>query len=162
MFRLLLLFLIVGVAAAWTPVAYRNLQASTSLKASRVDGDDGKDTDGLSRRNVLSTAFAAASLTFLPSAALSKDSRSSSPSPWPYAPSPLPSSARTPAELSSIYSYSSVAISLEGDDPLASFGAELSSMKTIAPSSTVVNATGLNQAIDESSKKKRIDPRTHG
>lgn len=158
MLRTLILLLLGENVVAWVPVTSRSHCFTLIKAASQDDGrhDVVDDTGILSRRGMLTAAFTAASLTFLPSAVSSKDSRSSSPSPWPYAPSPLPTASHTPAELSS-----SVTVSLEGDDPLASFGAELSGMKTINASPSV-NATGLNQALEQSSKKKRIDPRTHG
>jgi hypothetical protein len=67
--------------------------------------------------------------------------------------------------------------SLASEDPLDSFGRQLSGTagKMPAPQSAVHsavtpapatysggNASNLQQAIDESLKKKRIDPRTHG
>lgn len=157
MFRVLILLLITASAVtAWAPVAscssYRSAIKSLPAASQSDGGVDGSTMDKTSRRGMLGSVFATASLAFFPSVASAKDSRSSAPSPWPYAPSPLPTSARL----------SSVTLSYEaGDDPLASFGAELSGMKTLNIG-TSVNATGLNQAIEQSAKKRQINPRTHG
>lgn len=156
MIRSLITFIFISgtVTAAWVPMVSRH--SDTTLLQSSLRDDD--DNALVSRREMFGTAFAAASLTFLPSISSARD-RNGVPSAWPYAPSPLPSVAARPT-----LSSSSVTLSYEGgDDPLASFGAELSGMKTI---NTSVNVTGggggLDQAIDQSMKKKRIDPRTHG
>jgi len=157
MFRVLILFLWLPLtmAAAWAPVDSRSLSRSRAITPLQAaPQDDNGNVDFTTRRNMLGTAFVAGSLAFFPSVSSSRD-RSTARSAWPYAPSPLPSASRTPAELSY-----SLTVSYEGDDPLASFGAELSGMKALN-TNTVVNAT-LNQAIDQSIKKKQIDPRTHG
>ena len=149
----LILFLVSWTTAAWAWVplfspSFRSLPSHQGT--SRDDGDFYE----MSRRSVLGVSFAAVSLTFRPSASFPKD-RSSAPTAWPHSPSPLPTSARTPVELSSL------TLSYEENDPLASFGIELSGMKKVNTNISV-NATGLNQAIDQSIKKKQIDPRTHG
>ena len=158
MLRLLILFLIIVMTSAWVPVVSQ-FNSATALHAARD-----KDHDNMSRRRVLNSAFAA--LTFLPSASVAKS------------PIHLPS-VHSAAELSSI----TLSYDTPSEDPLDSFGKELSgitstagnipdtrnptavnsaaSPPTYAPSSTG-NASNLQQAIDESLKKKRIDPRTHG
>lgn len=157
MFRsLITLIFTSGTVLAWAPMVSRHcFHSDTTLCQSSHD-------EGIialvSRRGMFGTVFAAASLTFLPLESSARDRNGAVPSGWPYAPSPLPSAVAS-ATLSS-----SVTVSYEGsDDPLASFGAELSGMKTI---NTSVNVTGgggnLDEAIDQSMRKKRIDPRTHG
>lgn len=151
-----LIILLLGVAEAWVAPVAHNFRVITSLRA--ISNDNG-DFTLATRRNVLGATFTAASLTCLPSASSSRE-RSSVPSAWPYAPSPLPSAARAPAEPSIS---SSLTVSYDGSDPLASFGAELSGLKTINANSAL-NVTGgnIDQALDQSTKKRQIDPRTHG
>lgn len=160
MTRVFTLLLICGTVTGWAAIISPGcfVHFDTSLQTvSHRDEDDAATT---SRRGMLGTVFTAASLTFLPLTCSARDRSSAVPSTncWPYASSLLPPASR--ATLSS-----SVTVSYDAnDDPLASFGMELSGMKSINSSNMSVNATGggLNQAIDQSMKKKLIDPRTHG
>lgn len=157
MLRLLILLLISVMTLAWVPVISQ-FNSATALHAARDE-----DHKNMSRRRVLNAAFAA--LTLLPSASLAKLS------------GPLPS-VHSSAELSSI----TLSYDTPPEDPLDSFGKELSgitspagnipdtqnptAVNSAASSPTYAPSTGsasnLQQAIDESLKKKRIDPRTHG
>ena len=158
MLRLLILFLIGATTLAWAPVISQ-FDSAPALHATRDE-----NRNKMSRRRLLNSAFAA--LTFLPSTSLAK------------LPGPLPS-VHSESELSSTtLSYDTTP---SQQDPLDSFGKELSGIKStfgnmpdtrnpttvnsaISPPTYVPstgNASNLQQAIEESLKKKRIDPRTH-